>query len=91
MSRQRFHGGGDLPRATQGQGTNSSFAKQRLNPGGAPIQGILRGEGVLPELLGDRCLGLLDGVVQCGDEGRGRGGIRWVAVGGQVDPSPEVR
>jgi hypothetical protein len=34
--------------------------------------------------------GLLDCVVQRGDEGRGRGGIRWVAVGGQVDASPEV-
>ncbi|HEV8555794.1 MAG TPA: hypothetical protein VGR06_05275 [Actinophytocola sp.] len=32
--------------------------------------------------------GLLDGVVQCGDEGGGRGRIRRVAVGGQVDVPP---
>jgi hypothetical protein len=31
-----------------------------------------------------------DGVVECGDEGRGGGGIGWVAVSGQVDPAPEV-
>ena len=34
--------------------------------------------------------GLLDGVAQRADEGRGRGRIRRVAIGGQVDVPPEV-